>query len=84
MTGISSVLSISSGEQYHGSPQTAAILNEERYLTGDGKFGSSYSQEDGIHFKEESDSQGTRHGTYSYLDPNGERKTITYTAGKNG
>lgn len=71
-------------QQYHGSHQTAAILSEQRYLTGDGEFGASYSQEDGINFKEESDSEGTRHGSYSYIDPNGERKTISYTAGKNG
>lgn len=82
MVWISSALSL--GQQYPGSPQTAAILSEQRYLAGDGKFGSSYSQEDGINFKEESDSDGTRHGSYSYIDPNGQRKTISYTAGKNG
>lgn len=75
---------LSLGQQYHGNPQTAAILSEQRYLAGDGKFGSAYSQEDGINFKEETDSDGTRHGSYSYIDPNGQRKTISYTAGKNG
>lgn len=75
---------LSSGQKYHGNPQTAAILSEQRYLSGDGKFGSAYSQEDGINFKEETDSDGTRHGSYSYIDPNGSRKTISYTAGKNG
>lgn len=61
-----------------------AIVSEQRYLSGDGKFGAAYSQEDGINFKEETDSDGTRHGSYSYVDPTGQRRTISYTAGKNG
>ncbi|XP_044258607.1 DNA translocase FtsK-like [Tribolium madens] len=72
------------GQGYHGDPQTAAILNEQRYLSGDGKFGAQYSQEDGVQFKEESDADGTRRGTYSYVDPNGQRHTVSYTAGKHG
>lgn len=65
-------------------PKTAAILNEQRYLSGDGTFGAQYSQEDGVQFKEESDAAGNRIGTYSYVDPSGQRRTVTYTAGKNG
>ena len=72
------------GQNYHQNPQTAAIISEQRYLSGDGKFGAAYEQEDGINFKEETDSDGTRHGSYSYVDPTGERRTISYTAGKNG
>ncbi|XP_065157271.1 DNA translocase FtsK-like [Atheta coriaria] len=70
--------------QYNKNPQTAQILAEQRYLSGDGKFGAQYSQEDGVEFKEESDADGTRHGSYSYVDPSGQRRTVTYTAGKNG
>lgn len=66
------------------SPRNAAILSDSRYLSGDGTFGASYKQEDGVEFKEESDEFGNRRGSYSYIDPNGERRTVTYTAGKNG
>jgi hypothetical protein len=69
---------------YHSNPKTAAILTEQRYLSGDGKFGSAYTQEDGTDFKEETDSDGTRHGSYSYIDPSGQKRTVSYTAGKNG
>ena len=73
-----------SAAQYHGSPQTAAILSEQRFLAGDGTFGATYSQEDGVEFKEESDASGNRRGSYSYVDPSGQRRTVTYTAGKDG
>ncbi|KAF6214053.1 hypothetical protein GE061_011784 [Apolygus lucorum] len=79
---------------YRPAPQTynrpvtdsknAAILSEARYLQNDGKFGASYTQEDGVEFKEESDPDGTRRGTYSYVDPSGQRRTVSYTAGKGG
>lgn len=69
---------------YYQSPQQAAILSDARYLAGDGTFGAAYSQDDGVEFKEESDVEGNRRGSYSYIDPNGQRRTVTYTAGKNG
>lgn len=71
-------------QQYHQNPQTAAIISEQRYQTGDGQFGAAYTQEDGTDFKEETDADGTRHGSYSYIDPTGQKRTISYTAGKNG
>ncbi|XP_076239406.1 cuticular protein 19 [Calliopsis andreniformis] len=73
----------SSNAQYQ-PPQQAAILSDARYLAGDGTFGAAYSQEDGVEFKEESDVYGNRRGSYSYVDPTGQRRTVTYTAGKNG
>jgi len=63
--------------------QDAAILSEARYQSGDGKFGSAYAQEDGTEFKEETDADGTRRGSYSYIDSDGKRRTVSYTAGKN-
>ncbi|XP_050087148.1 larval cuticle protein 1 [Anopheles aquasalis] len=69
---------------YHRDPKTAAILSEQRYLSGDGKFGAAYTQEDGTDFKEETDADGNRRGSYSYVDPTGQRRTISYVAGKNG
>nr|KAF7420501.1 hypothetical protein H0235_010798 [Vespula pensylvanica] len=70
--------------QYQPESQQAAILSDARYLAGDGTFGSAYTQEDGVEFKEESDVNGDRRGSYSYVDPTGQRRTVTYTAGKNG
>ncbi|XP_044590564.1 leucine-rich repeat extensin-like protein 3 [Cotesia glomerata] len=61
-----------------------AIVSEARYLSGDGTFGAAYTQDDGVQFKEESDANGDRKGSYSYIDPNGQRRTVYYTAGKNG
>lgn len=71
-------------QSYQGDPRTAAIISEQRYLSGDGKFGAAYTQEDGTNFKEETDADGTRRGSYSYVDPSGQKRTISYTAGKNG
>ncbi|XP_032687168.1 early nodulin-75 [Odontomachus brunneus] len=71
-------------EAHYQSPHKAAILSDTRYLAGDGTFGAAYSQEDGVVFKEESDVNGDRRGSYSYVDPTGQRRTVTYTAGKNG
>lgn len=70
--------------KYAGDPKTAAILQEARYLSGNGAFGAAYQQEDGIDFKEETDADGNRRGSYSYIDPSGQRKTVNYVAGKNG
>ncbi|EDV53015.1 pupal cuticle protein Edg-78E [Drosophila erecta] len=81
---LTTLVALASSQHYHQDPKTAAIISEQRYLSGDGKFGAAYEQEDGINFKEETDADGTRHGRYSYLDPTGERRTISYTAGKNG
>ncbi|XP_023248358.1 leucine-rich repeat extensin-like protein 1 [Copidosoma floridanum] len=69
---------------YLQTSQNAAILKDQRYLSGDGTFGAAYSQEDGVEFKEESDEYGNRRGSYSYVDPTGQRRTVTYTAGVNG
>lgn len=78
------IIGVSSQESYYQSPHRAAILSDARYLAGDGTFGAAYSQEDGVEFKEESDVEGNRRGSYSYIDPTGQRRTVTYTAGKNG
>jgi len=64
--------------------RNAAILAEARYLQGDGSFGSAYVQDDGVEFKEETAPNGDRKGQYSYIDPNGKKITVQYTAGKNG
>lgn len=81
---LASVLALTVQGQYNTDPRTAAIISEQRYLSGDGKFGAAYVQEDGTDFKEETDADGTRRGSYSYIDPNGQKRSISYTAGKNG
>ncbi|ALC46350.1 Cpr100A [Drosophila busckii] len=81
---LTTLVALTVAQNYHQDPKTAAIISEQRYLSGDGKFGAAYTQEDGINFKEETDADGTRHGSYSYVDPSGQRRTISYTAGKNG
>lgn len=79
-----SALAALSAAQRASSPRDAAILAEERYLSVDGKFGAAYEQEDGVQFTEESDAEGNRRGSYSYVDPTGQRHTVNYVAGKNG
>ncbi|GAB1868775.1 Pupal cuticle protein Edg-78E [Camponotus japonicus] len=78
------IIGIFCQEPRYQSSHQAAILSDARYLAGDGTFGAAYSQEDGVEFKEESDVEGNRRGSYSYVDPTGQRRTVTYTAGKNG
>lgn len=81
---LASVFVLTVQGQYNSDPRTVAIISEQRYLSGDGKFGAAYDQEDGTNFKEETDADGTRRGSYSYIDPSGQKKTIHYTAGKQG
>lgn len=64
--------------------QHAKILSDARYLSNNGQFGAAYTQGDGVEFKEESDASGNRRGSYSYVDPNGQRRTVSYTAGADG
>lgn len=81
---LASVLALSVNGQYQINPKDANIVTEQRYLSGDGTFGAAYTQDDGTDFKEETDQDGTRRGSYSYIDPNGQKRTISYTAGKEG
>ncbi|XP_034950450.1 extensin-3 [Chelonus insularis] len=75
-----SIVALSTAQDY----RSPAILTDARYLSGDGTFGAAYTQEDGVQFKEESDAKGNRKGSYSYVDPTGQRRTVFYTAGKDG
>merc|ERR1712223_1448796 len=64
--------------------KNAKILKEQRFDTGDGRFGSAFAQEDGTVFREETTADGERIGQYSYIDENGQTITVRYTAGKDG
>lgn len=80
---LSALVALSAAQQYK-DPKHAAIISEQRYLSNNGQFGAAYTQEDGIDFKEETDEQGNRRGEYSYVDPNGQVRKVSYVAGKNG
>lgn len=71
------------GQYSNRDPRLTNILTDQRYLEGS-KFGAAYTQDDGTDFKEETDADGTRHGRYAYYDPTGQKRIVTYTAGKNG
>lgn len=78
------LVAVAYAQHQYVDPKTAAIISEQRYLGGNGQFGAAYQQEDGTDFKEETDADGTRHGSYSYIDPTGQKRTVSYTAGKDG
>lgn len=81
---LSALVALSVAQQYNRDPKTAAIISEQRYLSGNGQFGAAYTQEDGIQFKEETDQDGNRRGEYSYIDDTGVTRKVSYVAGKNG
>merc|ERR1712123_37156 len=65
-------------------PKNAKILKEQRFNAGDGRFGSAFAQEDGTVYREETTADGERIGQYSYIDNDGKKITVKYTAGING
>merc|ERR1712123_121354 len=65
-------------------PKNAKILKEQRFNAGDGRFGSAFAQEDGTAYREETTADGERIGQYSYIDNDGKKITVKYTAGING
>lgn len=81
---LSVLLAMSAAQNYNRDPKHAAIISEQRYLSGNGQFGAAYTQEDGTDFKEETDAEGNRRGSYSYIDPTGTVRKVSYVAGKNG
>jgi Insect cuticle protein len=81
---LSALVALSAAQGYNRDPKHAAIISEQRYLSGNGQFGAAYEQEDGTNFKEETDVDGNRRGSYSYVDPDGQKRTVNYVAGKNG
>lgn len=73
---------VTQAQNYRGvDSRNAKILQEARYLQG-GSHGAAYIQDDGTEFKEETDADGTRKGSYSYIDDTGKKITVQYTAGK--
>jgi hypothetical protein len=77
-------VALSAAQGYNRDPKHAAIISEQRYLSGNGQFGAAYEQEDGTNFKEETDAEGNRRGQYSYVEADGTVRKVSYVAGKNG
>ena len=57
------------GPQFQGDSSLAKILQEQRFNSGDGKFGSAFAQEDGHVFKEESQGNNNRSDIILLLEP---------------
>merc|ERR1712106_409256 len=70
--------------QLRTDPGNARILQEQRFNTGGGRFGSAYALDDGSVFREESSGGNNRLGQYSYVGDDGETYTVRYSAGVDG
>ena len=53
-------------------------------LNQDGTFNYAFAADNGLQQGESISPDGTRRGAYSYVDPNGQKITVRYTAGKDG
>merc|ERR1711963_570500 len=62
----------------------ARILQEQRFVSGNGRFGSAFAQDDGQVFREESVEGNNRLGQYSYVGDDGKTYTVRYSAGRDG
>merc|ERR1712106_869675 len=56
----------------------ARILQEQRFNTGGGRFGSAYALDDGSVFREESSGGNNRLGQYSYIGDEGVEEEYDY------
>merc|ERR1739838_908024 len=70
--------------QFQRDSSNARILQEQRFNTGGGRFGSAYAQDDGSVFREESTGGNNRLGQYSYVGDDGKTYTVRYSAGVDG
>lgn len=61
-----------------------AILMHKQALGQDGSFNYAFSAENGLQQGESINPDGSRTGSYSYVDPNGKTISLRYTAGKDG
>lgn len=60
------------------------ILLHKQALGTDGSFKFAFAADNGLQQGEAIDPDGTRRGSYSYVDPSGKTITLSYTAGKDG
>lgn len=73
-------------QNYDLQPQRPlpAILMHKQSLNQDGSFNYAFAADNGLQQGESISPDGTRRGAYSYVDPNGKKITVRYTAGKDG
>jgi len=72
------------GQQVALDERDAKIVKEQRFNAGDGRTGAAFATENEINFREETDSEGTRIGQYSYIGADGKTYFVKYSAGKEG
>lgn len=69
---------------YGPSTPPPQILMHKQAQTHDGGFKYAFAAENGLAQGESINPDGTRTGGYSYVDPNGKKISVKYTAGKEG
>lgn len=60
------------------------ILSHKQALGHDGSFNYAFNADNGIQQGESISPDGSRQGSYSYVDPNGKTVSLKYIAGKDG
>ncbi|XP_063223245.1 uncharacterized protein LOC134531462 [Bacillus rossius redtenbacheri] len=64
--------------------QHAAILSHRQGQSSDGAVNYNFATDHGLQQGETINPDGSRSGSYSYLDPNGKKISVKYSAGKDG
>ncbi|XP_023709699.1 larval cuticle protein 1 [Cryptotermes secundus] len=74
------------GPSHYDQPQRPlpVILMHKQALAQDGSFNYAFAADNGLQQGESISPDGTRRGSYSYVDPNGKKISVKYTAGKEG
>jgi len=72
------------GQQVAVDEKGAKILKEQRFNAGDGRNGAAFATENEIKFHEETDAEGNRIGSYSFIGDDGNTYVTRYIAGKDG
>ncbi|XP_056648489.1 endocuticle structural glycoprotein SgAbd-8-like [Diorhabda sublineata] len=66
------------------TPPPPQILSHKQALNHDGNFKYVFTSDNGLAQGESISPDGSRNGGYSYIDPNGKKISVKYTAGKEG
>ncbi|XP_050498279.1 uncharacterized protein LOC126879253 isoform X1 [Diabrotica virgifera virgifera] len=69
---------------YQSTQPPPQILSHKQALNHDGNFKYLFTSENGLAQGESIAPDGSRNGGYSYVDPNGKKISVKYTAGKEG
>jgi len=81
---VCSLAAAAAAAAFSRDPATAAILGEQRQLNDDGSSDVAYAQEDGVIFKESTNAEGERRGSYEYVGDDGKTYRVDYVAGVGG